>query len=122
MVSGFRTLWRRESWYTRILLTLGLLLGILSAVNVTLLAVIGFLGRWDFGALGREISWLYLVGLGFGYVYWRRRALDARLSPTQVVVDYGTPGAAAIARHVEELMQRDADNAQESAEKPQVAP
>lgn len=68
---------RRESWPTRILLVLGLLLALLVTVDLVLLVVQGVLGEWQLGRIGDAFGDLCFVYLGYGYVYWRRRAMDA---------------------------------------------
>ena len=77
---------RRESWPTRILLVLGLLLALLVTVELVLLVAQGILGEWQPGRIGDALGDLCFVFLGFGYVYWRRRALDAE-KPMAMVRD-----------------------------------
>ncbi|MFI7191459.1 hypothetical protein ACIBQ0_17130 [Nocardia nova] len=80
-LSFFRELWRRESLTTRGLLVLGVVLVALAVLSAILIVVVGVLaGDWHWGELVDNVSSLVLVFLGFGYVYWRRRAMDAEKS------------------------------------------
>ena len=76
-------LWRRESWTVRAALAIGVILVALSILSAVLVLAIGILGGgWRFTELLDDLSTLALVGLGFGYVYWRRRAQDAEQPAT----------------------------------------
>lgn len=94
-------LWRRESWTVRAALVIGVLLVALSILSAVLVLVIGILGGgWRFAELLDDLSTLALVGLGFGYVYWRRRAQDAESAgqPIYSINFTGKPNLADIQR------------------------
>ena len=87
MVSFARELWRRETRTTRSLLALGVVLAALAILSMILVVIVGALtGDWRWGELLDNVSNLVLVFLGFGYVYWRRRAMDAE-KPMAMVRD-----------------------------------
>lgn len=88
MVIAFRELWRRETPFTRCLLTLGVVvvaMAVLSTVLVFVVAAVG--GGWRLWELADNAVQLSLAWLGFSCVYWRRRALDAE-KPMAMVRDF----------------------------------
>lgn len=94
-------LWRRETPFIRCLLALGVVvvaMAVLSTVLVFVVAALG--GGWHLWELADNAVQLTLVWLGFGYVYWRRRALDAESAgqPVYGINFTGKPNLADIQR------------------------
>lgn len=98
---------KRESRWTRIVAAAVMVAGLTNAVWIILWPFGLSWGSQSFstGLLALAFAWAW-----FGYVYWRRRALEAEkpLPPTQVVHEYPTAGSAAIAHVVERQIRRNA--------------
>lgn len=73
----FRTLWRQESWSSRLILVAAVLLGVLSTVNLLLDIAIGFFGVWHLSGIADNFSSLVFAVAVYRWAHWRRRALNA---------------------------------------------
>lgn len=103
------TLWQvleREGWRTR---AAAVIVVIGAGLNLARIILWPLDLNWGPDDLAGSLVALAFAWSWFGWVYWRRRAIEAEkpLPPTMVVHEYPSVGSAAMAHMVEDIQRRE---------------